>query len=69
MMEEKKGEYKILFVCLGNICRSPSAEAVMKKLVQDAGLDGRILPVLLGITQEKKPIRVCARMRPVGDIS
>ena len=42
MMEEKKGEYKILFVCLGNICRSPSAEAVMKKLVQDAGLDGRI---------------------------
>ena len=72
MMEEKKGEYKILFVCLGNICRSPSAEAVMKKLVQDAGLDGRIKidsPVLLGITQEKKPIRVCARMRPVGDIS
>ena len=42
MVEEKKGEYKILFVCLGNICRSPSAEAVMKKLVQDAGLDGRI---------------------------
>lgn len=72
MMEEKKGEYKILFVCLGNICRSPSAEAVMKKLVQDrdwmAG-SRSILPVLLGITQEKKPIRVCARMRPVGDIS
>ena len=42
MMDEKKGEYKILFVCLGNICRSPSAEAVMKKLVQDSGLDGRI---------------------------
>lgn len=29
---------KILFVCLGNICRSPSAEAVMKKMVADAGL-------------------------------
>ena len=71
MMEEKKGEYKILFVCLGNICRSPSAEAVMKKLVQDAGLDGRIKIDSAGIivTQEKKPIRVCARMRPVGDIS
>ena len=72
MMEEKKGEYKILFVCLGNICRSPSAEAVMKKLVQDAGLDGRIKidsAGIIGITQEKKPIRVCARMRPVGDIS
>lgn len=37
MRMEKK--YKILFVCLGNICRSPSAEAVMKKLVKDAGLE------------------------------
>jgi len=29
---------KILFVCMGNICRSPSAEGVMRKLVDDAGL-------------------------------
>lgn len=28
---------KILFVCHGNICRSPMAEFVMKKLVADAG--------------------------------
>lgn len=41
-MGEKKEKYKILFVCLGNICRSPSAEAVMKKLVKDAGLEDRI---------------------------
>lgn len=27
---------KILFVCLGNICRSPSAEAIMKNLIQKA---------------------------------
>ena len=39
MRMEKK--YKILFVCLGNICRSPSAEAVMKKLVKDAGMEAR----------------------------
>jgi protein-tyrosine phosphatase len=26
------------FVCLGNICRSPTAEAVMRELVRDAGL-------------------------------
>ncbi len=29
----------ILFVCLGNICRSPTAEGVFRKLVSDAGRD------------------------------
>ena len=29
---------KILFICHGNICRSPMAEFVMKKLVAEAGL-------------------------------
>ncbi|MGM0444615.1 MAG: low molecular weight protein-tyrosine-phosphatase, partial [Fibrobacterota bacterium] len=33
---------QVLFVCLGNICRSPSAEAVMQSLVDDAGLSDRI---------------------------
>jgi len=32
----------VCFVCLGNICRSPTAEGVMRRLVADAGLDGRI---------------------------
>jgi len=30
---------KILMVCLGNICRSPLAEAVLRKKVRDAGLN------------------------------
>ncbi len=35
---------KILFVCLGNICRSSSAEGVMKHLVEEAGLaDGFVI--------------------------
>lgn len=29
---------RILFVCLGNICRSPTADAVLRKMVQDRGL-------------------------------
>ena len=33
---------KILFVCHGNICRSPMAEFVMKKLVREAKLDKEI---------------------------
>lgn len=31
-------ERSVLFVCLGNICRSPLAEAVFRKRAQDAGL-------------------------------
>jgi len=30
---------RILFVCMGNICRSPTAEGVMRRLVSDAGLE------------------------------
>ena len=34
----KENRHRILFVCHGNICRSPMAEFVMKDLVQRAGL-------------------------------
>jgi protein-tyrosine phosphatase len=33
---------RILFVCLGNICRSPTAEGVMRALVREAGLEEKI---------------------------
>jgi protein-tyrosine phosphatase len=33
---------RILFVCLGNICRSPTAEATMRALVREAGLEQQI---------------------------
>ena len=33
---------KILFVCLGNICRSPLAEGVLKEMCAERGLDWEI---------------------------
>lgn len=33
---------KVLMVCLGNICRSPTAEGVLRALIAEAGLDGVI---------------------------
>ena len=32
---------KVLFICHGNICRSPMAEFIFKKIVSDAGLENR----------------------------
>lgn len=37
-----QSKINILFICHGNICRSPMAEFVMKKLVSDSGLSDRI---------------------------
>ena len=34
--------YRIAFVCLGNICRSPMADVVLTKLVDDAGLATKV---------------------------
>jgi protein-tyrosine phosphatase len=33
---------RILFVCLGNICRSPAAEGVMRARLAERGLDGEV---------------------------
>ena len=33
---------KVLMVCLGNICRSPTAEGVLRKFIDDAGLSGLV---------------------------
>ena len=37
----KKDRTKILFVCLGNICRSPAAQGIMQALVDERGLADR----------------------------
>jgi protein-tyrosine phosphatase len=34
--------FRVLFVCLGNICRSPTAEGTMRALVREAGMEQQI---------------------------
>lgn len=43
MSTEVERPFRILFVCLGNICRSPTAEGVMRWLLAERGLDGQVL--------------------------
>jgi protein-tyrosine phosphatase len=33
---------RLLFVCMGNICRSPTAEGVMRHVLREAGLEDRV---------------------------
>ena len=35
-------KYKVLFVCLGNICRSPAAQGVFEHIVRENGMSDRI---------------------------
>ena len=44
---------KILFVCHGNICRSPMAEFVMKDLVQKAGISDRVHIASAAVSREE----------------
>jgi len=36
------GDYRILLVCLGNICRSPMAEVILRDEIDQAGLGGKV---------------------------
>jgi protein-tyrosine phosphatase len=41
-MTENKTEISVLFVCMGNICRSPTAEGVFRHHASEAGLSDRV---------------------------
>jgi protein-tyrosine phosphatase len=40
---EPGAPYRVCLVCLGNICRSPMAETVLRHFIAEAGLDGRVV--------------------------
>lgn len=54
---------KILFVCLGNICRSPSAEAVMRAKLMEHNLTDKYLVDSAGITDFHEGGSADARMQ------
>ena len=41
-MEKVNNKYKVLFVCLGNICRSPAAQGIFEHVVRENGMQDRI---------------------------
>lgn len=58
-----KEKYKILFVCLGNICRSPMAETIMNKLIKENHLSNRIMVDSAGIIGFHAGEKADSRMR------
>ena len=54
---------KILFVCLGNICRSPSAEAVFKHIVESKGQSNQFFIDSAGTSAWHAGDKADARMR------
>ena len=41
-METLSNKYKVLFVCLGNICRSPAAQGIFEHIVRENGMQDKI---------------------------
>ena len=42
MENNSDNKYKVLFVCLGNICRSPAAHGIFEHMVKESGLQDKI---------------------------
>ena len=63
-MEQK--DINLLFVCLGNICRSPAAEGIMKKMIEDEGLEDRVFVDSAGTSNWNEGNTPDERMRDHG---
>lgn len=63
----KKETINVIFVCLGNICRSPAAEGIMKKMVEDENLQDKIFVDSAGTSSWHEGELPDDRMRKHGD--
>ncbi|XP_006659685.1 putative low molecular weight protein-tyrosine-phosphatase slr0328 [Oryza brachyantha] len=61
--EAKAKPFSVLFVCLGNICRSPAAEAVFRNLVSKRRLDSKFLIDSAGTIGYHEGNKADSRMR------
>lgn len=62
---------RILFVCLGNICRSSSAEEIMRTLVRRAGREKslKLIPQASAVSmKENCPMNVCG-LTPAAEVT
>ena len=59
--------HKLLFVCLGNICRSPAAEGVFLHLIEQQGLSEHFVVDSAGTGSWHVGNRADARMRAAAD--
>lgn len=48
IMSSPDAVFRVMFVCTGNICRSPMADAVFRRLVAQAGLAARVASTSAG---------------------
>jgi len=56
----------VLFVCMGNICRSPTAEGVFVHFVKEAGLPVRSMFDVVDKASTEKKMELAARLRNHG---